>query len=215
VELRGRRALVTGASRGIGRALAAALAAEGCHVFGAARTAGPGVLLCDVTDPAQVRALRARTGPVDLLVNNAGVIHEPAPLVDVPLDEWRRLFDTNVLGQVAVLQAYLPDMNARREGVVCNLSSTWGRSVAARQAPYCATKWAVEGLSRALAAEVAPGVAVLAVNPGVVATDMLATCFEGAIAGATPPGECALAFVRMLRRVTPAWNGRSVDVDAY
>jgi NAD(P)-dependent dehydrogenase (short-subunit alcohol dehydrogenase family) len=212
VELRGCRALVTGASKGIGRALAAALRAEGCDVLGAARTAGPGVLACDVSDPAQVRALRQRTGPVDLLVNNAAVIHEPRPLVDVPLAEWRRLFDTNVLGMVAVLQAYVPDLNARGRGVVCNLSSTWGKSTAPRQAPYCATKFAVEGLSSALAAEVAPGVAVLAVNPGVVATDMLRTCFEGEIAGATAPEACAAAFVRMLRRVTPAWNGRSVDL---
>jgi NAD(P)-dependent dehydrogenase (short-subunit alcohol dehydrogenase family) len=210
--LRGQRALVTGASKGIGKALADALRAEGCEVFGCARTAGPGVLRCDVSVPEEVERLRARTGPVDLLVNNAAVIHEPAPLVDVPLAEWRRLLDTNVLGMVAVLKAYVPDMNARGAGVVCNLSSTWGRSVDARQAPYCATKWAVEGLSRALAEEVREGVVVLAVNPGVVATDMLATCFEGAIAGATPPGACAAAFVGMLRRVAPAWNGRSVDL---
>jgi len=206
------KALVTGASRGIGRALAAALTAEGYDVIGVARSGGSGGLRCDVSDPAQVDALRKRTGPVDLLVNNAAVIHEPAPLVDVPLAEWRRLFDTNVLGMVAVLKAYVPDMNAKGAGVVCNLSSTWGKTVSARQAPYCATKWAVEGLSKALAEEVTPGVVVLAVNPGVVATDMLATCFEGRIQGATPPSDCAAAFVRMLRRVTPAWNGRSVDL---
>lgn len=210
--LRGQRALVTGASRGIGRALAAALRAEGCEVLGAARTEGPGVLRCDVSMPAEVDRLFARTGPVDLLVNNAAVIHEPRNLVDVPLAEWRRLLDTNVLGMVAVLRAYVPAMNARGHGVVCNLSSTWGRTVDARQAPYCATKWAVEGLSKALAEEVAEGVVVLAVNPGVVATDMLRTCFEGATLGATPPEECAQAFLAMLRRVTPAWNGRSVDL---
>jgi len=206
------RALVTGASKGIGKALAAALRADGWEVFGAARTEGPGVLRCDVTDEAEVAGLFARTGPVDLLVNNAAVIHEPAPLVDVPLSEWRRLLDTNVLGMVSVLKAYVPAMNARGAGTVCNLSSTWGRTVAARQAPYCATKWAVEGLSRAVAEEVAEGVVVLAVNPGVVATDMLATCFKGAIAGATPPEACAAGFLAMLRRVTPAWNGRSVDL---
>jgi NAD(P)-dependent dehydrogenase (short-subunit alcohol dehydrogenase family) len=210
--LRGQRALVTGASRGIGRALAEALRAEGCEVTGAARTAGEGVIPCDVSDEEQVARLRARTGPVDILVNNAAVIHEPRPLVDVPLAEWRRLMDTNVLGMVAVLRAYVPDMNARGAGVVCNLSSTWGKSVSARQAPYCATKWAVEGLSKALAEEVGDGVVVLAVNPGVVATDMLATCFEGAVGGATPPEECARAFVSMLRRVVPSWNGRSVDL---
>lgn len=205
--LRGQRALVTGASRGIGKALVEALRAEGCEVFGASRSGG-----CDVSKPDDVERLRARTGPVDLLVNNAAVIHEPAPLVDVPLEEWRRLLDTNVVGMVSVLKAYVPAMNERGAGVVCNLSSTWGRSVDARQAPYCATKWAVEGLSRALAEEVKPGVVVLAVNPGVVATDMLATAFEGRTHGAMPPAACAAAFLAMLRQVTPAWNGRSVDL---
>ena len=64
----------------------------------------------------------------------------------------------------------------------------------------------------ALAQETAPGVVVVAVNPGVVATDMLATCFEGATGGATPPEECAAAFVRMLEQLGPSWNGRSVDL---
>ena len=82
-------------------------------------------------------------------------------------------------------------------------------------APAVAGPLAIPGCGpgeEALAEEVAKGVTVLAVNPGVVATDMLRTCFQGAIAGATPPEECARAFVAMLRRVTPAWNGRSVDL---
>ena len=212
MELAGRKVLVTGASRGIGAALSAALEAEGAEVVRIATRDAPPVIGCDVSDPGQVARLFERTGPVDVLINNAGVIHEPAPLLEIPLAEWRRLFDTNVLGMVAVLQAYLPAMNERGSGVVLNLSSTWGRVAAAHQSPYCATKFAVEALSSALAQETAPGVVVLAVNPGVVATDMLATCFEGATGGATPPEECAAAFVRMLGRLDPSWNGRSVDL---
>lgn len=215
MELTGARALVTGASRGIGQALAAALRAEGSEVVAVARTPADGVARCDVTVPAEVEALVARAGPFDLLVNNAAVIHEPAPVVDLPLEEWRRLLETNVVGLVAVLKACLPAMNAAGRGVVLNLSSGWGRAGAPRQAPYCATKFAVEGLTQTVAGEVAPGVAVLAVNPGVVATEMLATCFESDVSGYTPPEECAASFVRMLRQVGPAWNGRSVDVDAF
>jgi NAD(P)-dependent dehydrogenase (short-subunit alcohol dehydrogenase family) len=209
MDLNGIRALVTGTSRGIGAALADALRAEACRVTGVSRT---GADACDIRDPEQVAALYRRTGPVDLLVNNAGVIHEPAALVDLSLAEWHRLFATNVFGTVAMLRAYLPAMNARGAGTVLNLSSTWGRQGAARQSPYCATKFAVEGLTRAVAQEVAPGVAVVAVNPGVVATDMLATCFQRDVSGHTPPAACAASFVRMLRHVDASWNGRSVDV---
>jgi NAD(P)-dependent dehydrogenase (short-subunit alcohol dehydrogenase family) len=181
-------------------------------VTGVARSTEPS---CDVTDPAHVDALFERTGPVDLLVNNAAVIHEPARLWEVPLAEWRRLLEINVVGTVAVLRRYLPSMNARGRGVVLNVSSTWGRSTAPLQAPYCATKFAVEGLSRSLASEVAPGVVVMAVNPGVVATDMLATAFGGDPSAGTSPEDCARSFLRMLRAVDASWNGRSVDVDAF
>lgn len=212
MRLEGTRVLLTGASRGIGAALAHALRAEGCEVIGVARSGGPGLSRCDVSDPAQVEALRRTTGPVDLLINNAAVIHRPAPVVDVPLEEWRRLFDTNLFGVIAMVQAYLPAMDDRGSGAVVNVSSGWGRFAEARQAPYCATKFAVEALSQALAQEVSPGVAVVAVNPGVVATEMLSVCFEGEVSAYTPAEECADAFVRMLRRLGPGWNGRSVDL---
>jgi NAD(P)-dependent dehydrogenase (short-subunit alcohol dehydrogenase family) len=209
MKLPGARILVTGSSRGIGAALVEALDAAGAQTVGVSRS---GAVRCDVSDAAQVDALFERTGPVDVLINNAGVIHQPADLVDIPIDEWRRLFETNVFGMVALLRKYVPPMNARNAGVVLNLSSGWGRFAAARQSPYCATKFAVEALSQSLAAEVAPGVAVLAVNPGVVATEMLATCFEADVSGYTPPEACAAGFVDLLGRVDASWNGRSVDV---
>jgi len=188
------------------------LRGAGADAVGVART---GRDPCDVTDAAQVAALRARTGPVDLLINNAGVIHEPAPLTDIPLAEWRRLFETNVFGTVALLQAYVPAMNERASGVVVNLSSGWGRFGAGRQSPYCATKFAVEALSQSLAQEVAEGVCVVAVNPGVVATEMLATCFEADVSGYTPPAACAASFERLLGQLDPSWNGRSLDVTDF
>ncbi len=210
--LNGRRVLLTGASRGFGAALAGALIEEGCDLVGVATHARGAVLACDVGDPAQVEALRRRIGPVDLLINNAAVILAPAPLVDIPHAEWERLFRVNVFGMVALCRAFVPDMNARSEGVVANLSSGWGRVAEGSQSPYCASKFAVEALSRALSEEVAPGVVVLAVNPGVVATGMLATCFPDDTSAYTPPEICAASFVRMLRAAAPSWNGRSVDV---
>ena len=210
MRLSGASVLLTGASRGIGAALAAALRDAGGVVHTASRSEGT-----DVAKAADIEALFARTGPVDLVINNAGVIHQPADLVDIPDAEWRRLFDVNVFGMVDVLRRYVPPMNARGSGVVVNLSSTWGRYAAGRQSPYCATKFAVEALSQALAQEVAAGVVVMAVNPGVVATEMLATCFEGDVGGYTPPEACAASFVRMLEQVDDSWNGRSVDVAGF
>ena len=182
MKLKRAKVLLTGATRGIGAALAERLRAEGCELHTASSTESEP---CDVTDAAQVQALFERVGPVDLLINNAAVIHEPAPLVDIALSEWRRLFDVNVFGMVDVCRTFVPAMNEGGRGVVVNLSSAWGRVAAPEQAPYCATKFAVEALSASLAAEVAPGVAVVALSPGVVATDMLATCF--AATSAAPP----------------------------
>jgi len=209
LRLDGATALVTGGSRGIGAALVPELEARGARVTAVSRS---GPVACDVADPAQVAALFERTGPVDLLVNNAAVIHEPAPLWEVPLAEWEDVLRVNVLGTVALLQAYLPAMNARGSGVCVNLSSTWGRSAAALQSPYCGSKFAVEALTQSVAAEVADGVCVIALNPGVVATGMLARAFGGDVSGYTPPSETARAFASLLERLDATWNGRSVTL---
>jgi len=208
MDLSGRRVLVTGASRGIGRALSDALEGEGARVLRVSRS---GPIRADVGDPAQVERLRRETGPVDALVNNAAVIHEPARVLDLPLAEWERLFRTNLFGMVAMIRAYMPEMERRGWGLVVNLSSGWGRFAEARQAPYCATKFAVEALGQALAAEAAPGVVVLTVNPGVVATDMLGTCLPEELEGVVRPEECARRMVALLRAADAGWNGRSVD----
>ncbi|MHC4847772.1 MAG: SDR family NAD(P)-dependent oxidoreductase [Planctomycetota bacterium] len=209
MRLQGATALVTGASRGIGAALAAELQGRGARVTGVSRT---GADVCDVSDPAQVAALFARTGPVDLLVNNAAVIHRPAPLWDVPLEEWESVLRINVLGTVAMLQAYLPAMNERGSGFVVNLSSGWGRFAAPEQSPYCASKFAVEALTSSVADEVADGVCVIALNPGVIATDMLERAFRGDVAGYPAPAETARAFATLLESLDPSWNGRSVNL---
>jgi len=212
MELQGTKVLLTGASRGIGAALASALRAEGCELHLVARSGGPGIERCDVSKSDEVAALHDRVGPVDLLINNAAVIHDPAPLADIPMEEWRRLFDTNVFGLVDLCRTFVPAMNERGRGVVVNLSSTWGRSAAAEQSPYCATKFAVEAISASLAAEVVKGVIVIALNPGVVATEMLATCFAGDVSMYTSPAQCAADFVSLLQRLGPADNGESLSL---
>ena len=124
-------------------------------------------------------------GPPDLLVNNAGVINANAPLWQVTEEDFARVIDVNVKGVVNVIRRFLPAMIARGEGVVVNFSSGWGRSTAAEVAPYCASKWAVEGLTQALAQELPEGLAAVALNPGIIDTDMLRSCF-GDGAGSYP-----------------------------
>src|SRR5262249_42388376 len=129
----------------------------------------------------QVRAwaerLLADHGPPDLLLNNAALINRNATLWEVPADEFDRVLDVNVKGVANVLRAFLPALVQRRSGVIVNFSSGWGRSTAAEVAPYCATKWAIEGLTQALAQELPPGMAAVPLNPGIIDTEMLRSCF--------------------------------------
>ncbi|KAL5661147.1 hypothetical protein ACJX0J_028272, partial [Zea mays] len=103
-----------------------------------------------------------------------------------PLDEkeilLRDMVDTNIKGTANVLRHFVPLMIEKRHGIIINLSSGWGRSAAAEVAPYCASKWAIEGLTRSLAKELPPGLAAIALSPGVVNTDMLNSCFGSSAA---------------------------------
>ncbi len=193
--------LLTGATRGLGRALLDEFARSGHTVFGCGRSAEDIAALqaaypaphafaaVDVADPAAVDAwavrLLADHGPPDLLINNAGLINAPAPLWDVPAAEAEAVIRVNVLGIMNVVRAFVPAMIAAGRGVVVNLSSGWGRSTSPEVAPYCASKWAVEGLTRALAEELPRPLAAVAVSPGAVDTDMLRRVW-GEGAGASP-----------------------------
>src|SRR5262249_46192619 len=112
-------------------------------------------------------------GPPDLLINNAALMNTPAPLWEVDVDEFRSVIDVNVNGVFNTLQAFVPAMVKRGSGVIVNLSSGWGRSTAPEVAPYCATKYAIEGLTLSLAQELPGGMAAVPLNPGVIDTDML------------------------------------------
>ena len=187
---RARTALVTGAGRGLGQAVAAALHAAGLRVVVAARVAadagkvaaglGPGAVPVglDVTDEHSVRAAHRRVGAVDILVNNAGVLldagHRPSV---VPLELVEREFATNTLGAWRVTQAFLPGMLARGWGRIVNVSSgtaSFSNGVFAGTPGYSASKTALNALTVMLAEETrGRGVLVNAVNPGLVRTRMM------------------------------------------
>ena len=170
-----RLALVTGASTGIGRACAERLAERGYHVLAGVRREGdapPGTepLRLDVTDDADVAgAARRAGGALHVLVNNAGIAVN-GPVETVPVDEWRRQLEVNVIGQVAVTRALLPALLAAR-GRVVNMSSISGRVALPLLGPYAASKFALEAVTDVLRREVGPlGVRVVAIEPGGIAT---------------------------------------------
>jgi NAD(P)-dependent dehydrogenase (short-subunit alcohol dehydrogenase family) len=175
---------VTGASTGIGAATARELARRGFHVLAGVRresdstpqpVEGIEPVLLDITDPSHVAALAARVErdprPLRAVVNNAGV-PGAGPVEVMPLSDWRRIFEVNLFGQVAVIQALLPAL-LRGHGRVVNISSLNGRISMAGYGPYAASKFAMEAVSDALRNELAPyGVPVVVIEPGGVKTEM-------------------------------------------
>ncbi len=180
--------VVTGASSGIGAATARELARRGFHVLAGVRRSEDGdalraanlePLLLDITDEAAIAALVQRIADdpgrrrLRALVNNAGMAVN-APLETYPLSDWRRLFDVNLFGHVAMMQALLPALIESR-GTVVNISSVGGKIAMATYGPYAGTKFALEAVSDALRRELAPlGVKVVVIEPGAVNTPMLA-----------------------------------------
>jgi NAD(P)-dependent dehydrogenase (short-subunit alcohol dehydrogenase family) len=220
--------LITGVTRGLGRALAERFRDLGHTVVGCGRTAdavarlrsafGPphDLETCDVANDAEVSAwvqrLLATHGAPDLLLNNAALINANAPLWQVPREEFDQLIDVNIKGVVNVLRHFLPAMAARKKGVIVNFSSGWGRSTSPEVAPYCASKWAIEGLTQALAQELPQGMAAVALNPGIIDTDMLRSCFGSRASDYPTPEEWAKEAVPFLLKLGGGDNGKSLTV---
>ena len=168
----------------------------------------------DVASDDQVKAWAERLlgsyGPPDLVLNNAGVINKNARLWEVPEREFSQVIDVNIKGIANVIRHFVPAMVKRKRGVIVNFSSGWGRSTDAEVAPYCATKWAVEGLTQAFAQELPSGMAAVALNPGIINTDMLQSCFGGSASGYPSPAEWARSAVPFLLKLGPGDNGKQL-----
>ena len=220
--------LITGVSRGLGRALTEEFIRRGHVVLGCGRSAKEIAALqnqfpapndfsvVDVSDDGQVAAwakkILATHAAPDLLLNNAALINRTAPLWQVPAQEFSDVIDVNIKGVANVIRHFVPAMIQQGRGVIVNFSSGWGRSTDAEVAPYCATKWAIEGLTQALAQELPPGLAAVPLNPGIINTDMLRSCFGGSASSYPTADEWAKTAVPFLLKLNTSQNGEQLTV---
>ncbi len=220
--------LVTGCTRGLGRAMAQGFIQQGHTVVGCGRNAQMVEELrqtwgsphrVDVVDVARddqvqqwAQAVLESHGVPELLINSAALINRNAPLWEVPPEEFSAVVDVNIKGIYHVIRHFVPAMIRQGRGVIVNFSSTWGRTTSPEVAPYCATKWAVEGLNQALAQELPQGMATVALNPGVINTDMLQSCFGAAASAYPSPEQWARRAVPFLLELGPQNNGDSLTV---
>jgi NAD(P)-dependent dehydrogenase (short-subunit alcohol dehydrogenase family) len=217
-----RTALVTGASTGIGAACAVRLTSAGWRVFSGVRRAGDAPksteeVLLDVTDDEQIRAASERIGELDAVVNNAGIAIA-MPLEFIPLDELRRQLEVNVIGQVAVTQAFLPQLR-RSRGRIVFVGSIAGKSALPFLGAYAASKHALEAIADTLRVELRPfGIDVSIVEPGTIKTPIWtksAQVADGLVDRARPElGDLYGERIAAFRRVAAERGAKGASADA-
>ncbi len=235
-DLKGKVVLVTGAGRGMGELHARTFAREGARVVltdvdeNAVKAAAQRIrddwgeahaYLADISDRSSCftleRSVSEEIGPVDVLVNNAGIV-ECAKVLDLSEAAIRRITEVNYLGQVWMMQAFLPSMIARKSGHVVNICSYAGKIGTAYLAPYCATKWALTGFTDSLRQELhGTGVTLTIVNPGYISTGMFDSCKVPMITRWQDPQKVADAVLEGVKKnryevFWPRWLGHVISL---
>ena len=224
--------LITGASRGIGRALAHTCAQAGAHVIVSARseTGYQGVvesiqaegglaegILLDVTQEASVlhavKALISRHGRIDALINCAGIIQYDTPVWQTTISDWDRMMEVNLRGTFLCCHAVAPHMVEQKTGKIINLASSSARMADDDLGPYTASKWAVAGYTTSLARSLRPhGIRVNGVNPGWVDTDMSRAYQPNGDTEWSTPDEIARAILYLLSEAPRDMTGQFLDI---
>jgi NAD(P)-dependent dehydrogenase (short-subunit alcohol dehydrogenase family) len=221
--------VITGVSRGLGQAMTEGFIQLGHTVLGCARSEAAVEKLkqqfgsphdftaLDVANEEQVKAWAKRLlsdGSPDLLINNAAMINQLAPLWEIPSEDFSRLIDVNIKGVANVIRHFVPAMIEKGSGIIVNLSSGWGRSTSPEVSSYCASKWAIEGMTRSLAQELPNGMAAIPLNPGIIHTNMLEICYGEDAANYTAIKDWVEKAVPFLLQLSPADNGMPLTVPA-
>ena len=226
--------VITGCSRGIGRALVDRFIERDWFVSGCARnesivtelnqqyggnTSGNESSFFETLDVKNANAVEQwtsrvldRNGPPDILFNSAAIINKNALLWNVPQQEFEDVIHTNVVGVFTVCKAFLPAMVERGTGVILNISSGWGLSSSPEVGPYCASKHAVEGLTKSLAQEIPPGMAAIPLSPGVINTEMLQSCLKEHAHEHPDPTQWSHDVINDIIYLGPEQNGMSLRV---
>jgi NAD(P)-dependent dehydrogenase (short-subunit alcohol dehydrogenase family) len=223
-----KRIVLSGVTRGLGRALVPLFVSAKHAVFGCGRSQSAiDELSKKYPAPHQFKAINVRdavavtawandilrtAGPPDLLIANAAIMHDPAPLWSIPTAAFDEIIDVNIKGVANLIRAFVPAMVTKKHGVIVTLSSGWGRMTSPEVAPYCATKHAIEGLTHALAQELPTTMAAIPLNPGVIDTDMLRQCWQEKAATFPKADAWAKRAAPFLLNLSAKENGKSLSV---
>lgn len=214
--------VITGVTSGIGLALTRQLLSDGHRVFGCGRRTNPlpdesnnlfSYRQVDVLDPVGLGEWSEEVQEkhqIDFLVQNAGYLHEPKYFRDIKPEEFDTVFNINVKGTVNVLQAFLPKMLDVKHGIIVTMSSGAGRYGIAKMSDYCASKFAVEGLTRTLAEELPEPMAAIPLSPGMVDTPMLQTTMGSESSQHISPEAWATRAAPFILGLTRKENGQSL-----
>ena len=218
--------VITGVTKGLGRALAEQYIKLGHLVIGCGRNVNTieslsnsypentDFQVVDISDQKQVcfwaKDVLNKFGAPDFLLNNAGIINKNAALWDVPEQEFSDVININVKGVYNTIKEFVPNMIRIGKGTVVNFSSGWGRSTSPEVAPYCTSKWAIEGLSKSLAQDLQEGMVSVALNPGVIDTNMLRSCWDENAAMYEKPESWAKRVAPFILNISQKDNGASL-----
>ncbi|MEW4152951.1 SDR family NAD(P)-dependent oxidoreductase [Bacillus thuringiensis] len=227
----GKFVIITGVTQGLGRAMVDRFHELGWNIYGCGRSKDKieelkkqyskihDFQVIDVSDSQQVNnwanyILNRHTAP-DMIINNASIVNQNAQLWKITAQEFENVMNVNVNGVVNVIRAFVPAMVARKEGIIINMSSSWGREGEAELAPYCASKFAIEGITKSMALELPHGMAVVALDPGgSISTPMLKSCAPQYINESPTPETWSHKATQYILNITIDENGDSLTCPA-
>ncbi|MGX5385130.1 SDR family oxidoreductase [Bacillus thuringiensis] len=227
----GKSVIITGVTQGLGRAMVDRFHELGWNIYGCGRSKDKieelkkqyskihDFQVIDVSDSQQVNnwanyILNRHTAP-DMIINNASIVNQNAQLWKITAQEFENVMNVNVNGVVNVIRAFVPAMVARKEGIIINMSSSWGREGEAELAPYCTSKFAIEGITKSMALELPHGMAVVALDPGgSISTPMLKSCAPQYINESPTPETWSHKATQYILNITIDENGDSLTCPA-